>query len=536
MEYLDQSGAQTNDQAGGRAIKSSEKITSRTTPTPLTEQKKPGPKTPEQQTSEQQPPGQKKPGQKPPGQLLPEQLLASLWQKRAARQQRFKTNGGRQVRVLYPGRPSSSAGPDFRDAVFHLEGLGMVRGAVEIHRRQRDWDSHGHGADPNYNGVVLHVALEVDGGDTQLQSGQRVPVISLASLLDPAGIQAGATGPDDIGAPAAPVSGEDFSLWALLKEEGFPPPATGEEMAELLDRAGDARFRQKSARYRAFLGEPDQTLPDQTLPDENLPDQTLADQTLYEGICEALGYRHNQQPFLRLAQRNPYRALVRAAGALPQEKRAGALEAWLLELAGLGESPGVNFGVKLPKKIPKKIPGAGLGPPLTSRDWHCFRVRPANHPWRRVAGAAVLLARFLETGLVAGLRQAAESGIPSQLTSALVVSKGDAGGRSLIGPGRARDLAVNVVLPFLHALETPHRAGLRREGEPGQSYPNQSYPEERDSQHYLRSYRRFGLLQDNALLREMRDQLFGPAWVGLIDSARRQQGLLHLHHLLRGGG
>ena len=46
-------------------------------------------------------------------QLLPEQLLASLWQRRAARQQRFKTNGGRQVRVLYPGRPSSSAGPDF---------------------------------------------------------------------------------------------------------------------------------------------------------------------------------------------------------------------------------------------------------------------------------------------------------------------------------------------------------------------------------------------------------------------------------------
>jgi len=516
MEYLDQSGTQTNNQAGGRAIKPSENITSRTTPAPLTEQKKPG---------------QKTTGKKPPGQLLPEQLLASLWQKRAARQQRFKTNGGRQVRVLYPGRPSSSAGPDFRDAVFHLEGLGMVRGAVEIHRRQRDWDSHGHGADPNYNGVVLHVALEVDGGDTRLQSGQRVPVISLASLLDTDGIQAGATGPDDIGAPEAQVSGEDLSLWGLLKEGGFPLPGTREEMAELLDRAGDARFRQKSARYRAFLGEPDENLPDQTLPDEN-----LADQTLYEGICEALGYRHNQQPFLRLAQRNPYRALVRAAGALPQEKRAVALEAWLLELAGLAESTGIKFGIKLPKKISKKIPGAGLGPPLTSRDWHCFRVRPANHPWRRVAGAAVLLARFLETGLVAGLRQAAESGIPSQLTSALVVSKGDAGGRSLIGPGRARDLAVNVVLPFLHALETPHLAGLTGEGEPGQSFPDRPCPEQRDSQHYLQSYRRFGLLQDNALLREMRERLFGPAWVGVIDSARRQQGLLHLHHLLRGGG
>ena len=95
-----------------------------------------------------------------------------------------------------------------------------------------------------------------------------------------------------------------------------------------------------------------------------------------------------------------------------------------------------------------------MGPPLARREWHCFRVRPANHPWRRVAGAAVLLARFLESGLVAGLQPAAECGIPSRLTSALVAGKSDAGGRSLIGLGRARDLAVNVVLPFFHALET----------------------------------------------------------------------------------
>lgn len=437
--------------------------------------------------------------------FIPEQLLASLWQKRAARQQRFKTNGGRQVRVLYPGRPSSSAGPDFRDAVFHLEGLGLVRGAVEIHRRQRDWDFHGHGADPNYNGVVLHVALEVDRGDTRLQSGQQVPMVSLASLLDTAGTPAGAP------APADPGPSEDFFLWALLKGKGYPRPPNGEQMAHLLDRAGDARFRQKSARFRTFLGEQD---PDQTLSDQTFQPQELREQTLYEGICEALGYRHNQQPFLRLAQRSPCRALVQAAGPLPQDRRAGALEAWLLQLSGLAESPAI------------KLPRAGFGLPLARREWHCFRVRPANHPWRRVAGAAALLARFLEAGLVAGLQQAAESGIPSRLTAALVVGKSDAGGRSLIGPGRARDLAVNVVLPFLHALETHALATAQGEGD----------PEADLDQRYSQCYRRFGLLQDNELLREMRDRLIDPTWEGVIDSARRQQGLLHLHHLLRGGG
>ena len=56
--------------------------------------------------------------------IIPEQLLASLWQKRAARQEWFKTNGGRQVRVLYPGRPSSSAGPDFTIVQKHRVAVG----------------------------------------------------------------------------------------------------------------------------------------------------------------------------------------------------------------------------------------------------------------------------------------------------------------------------------------------------------------------------------------------------------------------------
>ena len=95
----------------------------------------------------------------PPLPDLPERLLARLWQQRAARQQEFRTDAGRRVRVLYPGRPGLAAGPDFRDALLEVEGLGQVRGDVELHRRQQDWYAHGHAADPNYNGVVLHAAL-----------------------------------------------------------------------------------------------------------------------------------------------------------------------------------------------------------------------------------------------------------------------------------------------------------------------------------------------------------------------------------------
>ena len=125
---------------------------------------------------------------------IPERLLADLWRKRAARQAWLRTGGGARVRVVYPGRAGHSAGPDFRNALLEIEGLGLVQGDVEIHLRQRDWYSHGHGKDPNYNGVVLHAALEVDSSVTSLQSGQQAPVVCLAALLEG----------EDPGRPACP--------------------------------------------------------------------------------------------------------------------------------------------------------------------------------------------------------------------------------------------------------------------------------------------------------------------------------------------
>ena len=111
---------------------------------------------------------------------IPERLLSQLWQRRAAKQATFRSPAGLRVRGLYSGH---TAGPDFRDALLEVEGVGLVQGDVEIHVRQRDWKSHGHGDDPRYNGVVLHAALDVQSSSTQLQSGQNALVISLAALM-----------------------------------------------------------------------------------------------------------------------------------------------------------------------------------------------------------------------------------------------------------------------------------------------------------------------------------------------------------------
>jgi len=412
---------------------------------------------------------------------IPEKALARLWQKRAARQREFRTSAGRRVRVLYPGRPGTAAGPDFRDALLEVEGTGLVRGDVELHLRQQDWYAHGHAGDPNYNGVALHAALETSPRTTALQNGHRVPVISLASLLE----EAEAAGEEAV--PDAPEVEAGRGLWPLLESKGWGRPEGPEAMGLLLDAAGDVRFRARAAVFSALVAE------------------QPADQCLYEGLMEALGYRANRQPFLKLAQRAPWQPLAGEALARPPRERAAAVEGRLLEVSGLAAAPGN-----------RRRPPPGFGPALAAAEWHTFRVRPSNHPRRRMAGAARLLARFLaasppggEAPLAAALAARVAGGKPSDLTAALAVKDDGDGGPAFIGAGRARDMAVNVALPFCHAW-----SGRGDESEA------------------MALYGRFPKLQANEITREMAERLMPPEWSGVVNSARRQQGLLHLHRQL----
>ena len=346
---------------------------------------------------------------------IPERLLAEFWKERAARQTGLRTEAGKRVRVVYPGRPGVTAGPDFRDALLEVEGVGLVRGDVELHLRQRDWDAHGHGGGPNYNGVVVHGALEVFSTETRLQSGTLAPVMDLRSLLT------------DVPGP-----GPALGLWRVLSRKGFHRPETLEEAEMALERAGDHRFLAKS--------------------------RWLATCIQADGPDQALGH---------------------AAGELPSEARFTAISGWLSACSGL-EASGSTANPPDWKQTRR------FGPAMDRKEWRLFRIRPANHPRRRIMGAAVLLERHLESGLAAGLREVVETLSPAKLTGAL--SAISQSGPAYVGRGRAKDLAVNAVLPFLHAWdETPH--GQRRSGAAEALY------------------RRFPLLAENEITREMTAQL-----------------------------
>ena len=408
---------------------------------------------------------------------ITEKQLARLWQRRAARSRALRTERGKRIRVLYPGRPGVTAGPDFRDALLLVEDQGFVQGDVEVHLRQHDWRSHGHHEDPNYNGVALHVALETTGTRSSTASGSEPPLVELHGLLDDPPIE---NSPEQVG----------DHLWRLLERQGYRRPDSAERMAALLNRAGDERFLSRSGVLQRLMSE-----------------QSPA-QTLWESICEALGYRHNQHAFLQLATTAPIGALEDMARRAPESERITALATLLLELAGFSD-----------RGPPEGLDGirAKLGPPLDAAQWKLFRVRPSNHPRRRVEGAAILLARFADEGLLAGTARVASAGNPSKLTEALSVDGGIKGGTALVGNGRARDIAVNAVLPFLHGWETL----ADHAGRPGAM---------------LELYRKYGKLAENEITRELATALQPPEWGRVARTARQQQGLIHLQRLLSGAG
>ena len=292
---------------------------------------------------------------KPP--QIPESLLARLWRDRAARQENFKTGEGHTIKVLYTGRKGSEAGPDFRDALLYREDVGLVRGDVELHLRPGDWNSHGHGADHRYNGVVLHGVLTGPGTPPLLRNGSKAPAVCLQSLLD--------TPPPS---KSGPPKQRSF-LWSIMASHGYPEPLNRIGAQETLFEAGMARFWRKSKAFTALIRE--------------IPWQEV----MYQAILECLGYSENRDAFAELAQLLPYEALKKATTSTGQRDRPKYIEKMLLETSGLQPAGGEALS---------------SNPTMHPSRWRLFRIRPSNHPRHRMAGAAALLDRFLDVGLQTG--------------------------------------------------------------------------------------------------------------------------------------
>ena len=335
---------------------------------------------------------------------LSEAELSWIWAGQRFPAEALSTPDGRALSVINPGRRGGGSGPDYLDAVFLLDGEER-RGDVELHVRASSFRGHGHNADPAYDGVALHVVFRADAGnETLLSNGKRAPVAQFAGWLE--------------------GRAQELQRWLEAPPLWQPPcrealARLGEEgVAAELKRAGERRLAGRVDGMRRLIEEAGE------------------EEALWRALLDALGAGGDRQGFRRLAASFPV-ALARRLLEDDEPGRTPLLEAALLHVAGLGLPP-AGWEGRLP---------APLRPALTGS------ARPANRPQRRLAALARLYAR-------AGGELAAfvRAGLPGEARLSRAAARWQVAGRpgepALLGPDRARELVVNVALPFL-ALAGP---------------------------------------------------------------------------------
>lgn len=418
--------------------------------------------------------------------------MAEIWRSRVAGRRDLSSEDGGPVTVVYPGRPNDGRGADFRDAVVTLNGVER-RGDIEVHVRSGDWQGHGHHLDPAYNRVVLHVVMRHDA-NTLTQGGEEVPVLEMARFVERR------RGDSVIGVPCRRAV-------ARLGEEA---------VGELLEKAGEERFRGRAARFGSEL--------------VGLEDG----QPLYAGIMGDLGYSKNKAPFRRLAETLPLRRLNELAGGeKSKEARLAQLQAVLLGTAGFlpsqrGRAPEGIW----PGKLERAWELLSMRP-MTDAGWEMFRIRPGNSPVRRLVAMSYLLLRFHGQGLLAALRNELERVVPERVSQTLVavlmvgadgywaehLDFGAVGAQAvpaLLGRDRAAEIIVNVLLPFAFVWAASEANTVLAEK-------------------VFHLYQAYPRLEINAVEKHMRAQMGVDA--GLLNSACRQQGLLQTYasRCTRGG-
>ena len=169
-----------------------------------------------------------------------ERLLVRIWSRQLISEESLVTGSGEKVQVIYPGKENRDSGPDFLGAVIATEGSGLLVGDIELHLKASDWRGHGHGRDPGYNRLILHLVWDGEA-PVVLQNGRTVPTLSLRRCLVGSLEEVRHRASLDT-APAEPCHD------ALCR-------LGDDEMGRLLDEAGDERFRLKAGRFAAGMAE-----------------------------------------------------------------------------------------------------------------------------------------------------------------------------------------------------------------------------------------------------------------------------------------
>lgn len=337
----------------------------------------------------------------------------------------FVSTRDNRIDIIQFGCWNREAGPDFSDAAISLNGGEPMRGSIEIDLLDRNWELHGHAANPAFEETVLHVFVEKSEREffTRTKSNRNVPQVR----IDPA------TLPEAFSAniPLAHAGRCQAPLKNLPEDR----------VRSVLGAAAQFRLQKKAARLRTKIDRC------QSGSDHG------TDDAIFQEIAAALGYKENKLPFTLIAQRLSLKTL---------RKNLENAEATFFGLAGFLETPDLAAFKKSARGYVRELWDRWWPHRdslqrliLPAKIWKLSSTRPTNHPQRRLGALSILVRqwpafrRALGKTNVKAIEKFFDAlAHPFWDNHYTLTAKASPEPMALIGDARVADILANVVFPF----------------------------------------------------------------------------------------
>ncbi|MCC6752734.1 MAG: DUF2851 family protein [Saprospiraceae bacterium] len=350
---------------------------------------------------------------------MQEDLLHYLWEIRIAGTRKLQTTCGQSLEIVHPGTRNANQGPDFLFSRLLIGGLSWA-GHVELHVNASDWAAHGHGADPHYKNVILHVVWNADA--EVYCEGTLLPCLELGPVV-----------------PEALMKRYEGLMHAAnrLPCHALVAGVPGERKAIWFERLMVERFQQKCEEVR----------------EEWISCDSDWEAMFFRRVARYLVAPVNGEAMTMLCARLPLQALRKL------RHDPLALEAALLGTAGmLGNAAADPYVKDLQREydfLQRKLGFEALGP----AQWKFLRMRPAQFPDLRLAQlAALLFQRHNWLGDILELTKPRESHAffdvtPSEYwaTHSHLGAPASRYRRKAIGKAAADVLLINAICPVMFA-------------------------------------------------------------------------------------
>ncbi|MEO1255927.1 MAG: DUF2851 family protein [Bacteroidota bacterium] len=284
---------------------------------------------------------------------MKETLLHFVWQYLHFNIRNLFTESGDELQIIRQGNYQHDAGPDFENCQVVIDGIKLV-GNIEIHVKSSDWMLHKHHQNPAFDTVILHVVWDHDR-EIVNSKGNQIPVLVLKGRVKP----------DLFTRYEKLINGKSD---ILCSDEIVDLPKI--RKFELIDKAVSSRLQQKSSVILNRL-------------ETNQGDW---EETAYQTLLQYFGFKVNNDSFLSLAQKLPYKVIKKH---LDQPEQ---VEALLFGVAGFLREDGDQHMLALYQEynfLAKKYQLSGKE--LSPQQWRFLRLRPANFPTVRIAQLVSLL-------------------------------------------------------------------------------------------------------------------------------------------------